>query len=81
MLAKVQKWGNSLALRLPKALADEIDVQLDSPVEITVRDHALVIAPVRSKPEYALDQLLAGVRAENLHGEVDAAGPAGKEAW
>jgi len=81
MLAKVQKWGNSLALRLPKALADEADVQLDSPVEITVRDHAIVIQPVRSKPAYALDELLAGVCAENLHGEVATAGPLGKETW
>jgi len=43
MLSKVQNWGNSLALRLPKALAEEIE----SPVNISVRDHAIVIKPAR----------------------------------
>ena len=81
MLAKVQKWGNSLALRLPKALADEVDVHLDSPVEITVRGHTIVIEPVREKRRYDLDELLAGVEPENLHGETDFGSPVGKEVW
>jgi antitoxin MazE len=81
MLAKVQKWGNSLALRLPKALAEEADVHLDSPVEITVRDHAIVIEPVREKRKYDLDDLLAGVKSGNLHGDIDFGGPVGKEVW
>ena len=81
MLAKIQKWGNSLALRLPKALAEEADVQLDSAVEITVRDHAIVIEPVRAKRKYDLEELLAGVKPGNLHGETDFGGPVGKEVW
>lgn len=81
MLAKVQKWGNSLALRLPKALAEEADVHLDSPVEITVRDHTIVIEPVREKRRFELDELLAGVKPGNLHGESDFGGPVGKEVW
>lgn len=81
MLAKVQKWGNSLALRLPKTLADEAGVQLDSPVEISVRDHTITIEPVREKQTYTLDDLLAGVKPDNLHGESDFGSPAGKEVW
>jgi antitoxin MazE len=81
MLAKVQKWGNSLALRLPKALADEAGVQLNSAVEVSVRDHTITIEPVREKKAYALDDLLAGVRPDNLHGESDFGLPAGKEVW
>ena len=81
MLAKVQKWGNSLALRLPKALADEAGVQLDSPVEISVRDHTITIEPVREKRAYTLDDLLDGVKPDNLHGESDFGPPAGKEVW
>jgi len=81
MHAKVQKWGNSLALRLPKALADEADVHLDSPVEITVRGHTIVIEPVRKKRRYDLDELLAGVKPANLHGETDLGSPVGKEVW
>jgi len=81
MLAKVQKWGNSLALRLPKVLADEADIQVDSPVEITVRDHALVIEPVRKGKAYDLDQLLSKVTPENRHQETDFGKPMGKEVW
>ncbi len=81
MRAKVQKWGNSLALRLPKALADEAEMRLDTPVEITVRDHAIVIVPVRARQRYELDTLLAGVTPDNLHGETGFAGPLGKEVW
>lgn len=81
MLAKVQKWGNSLALRLPKALADEIDVQLDSPVNISVQGHAIVIEPVREQKVYSLEQLLAGVREDNLHREADYGSSEGKEVW
>jgi antitoxin MazE len=81
MFAKVQKWGNSLALRLPKTLTDEADVHLGSPVEITVHDHTILIKPVREKRKYDLDELLAGVTPANLHGETDFGGPVGKEGW
>jgi antitoxin MazE len=81
MLARVQKWGNSLALRLPKALAEEAEIHLDSPVEITIRDHMIVIEPMRKKRRYELDELLSGVRPENLHGETDFGGPVGTEVW
>lgn len=79
MLAKVQKWGNSLAVRLPKALADEVDVQLDTPVEISVRDHEIVLRPIVGK--YHLDELLSQVTADNRHGETPVNGPVGREIW
>ncbi len=81
MLAKVQKWGNSLALRLPKSLAEEADVHLDSPVEISVRDHAIVIEHVKRKASFSLDQLLDGVSPDNLHGEIGVDSPVGREVW
>lgn len=81
MLAKVQKWGNSLALRLPKALADEAEVQFDSPVEISVRDHVIVIKPLRRTTSYTLDGLLSGITEENRHGEVATSTPIGQEIW
>ena len=81
MLAKVQKWGNSLALRLPKVLADEAEIQFDSPVEITVRDHTIVIEPVQRRRTYDLDQLLSEVTPENCHVETDFGSPAGREVW
>jgi antitoxin MazE len=81
MLAKVQKWGNSLAVRLPKALADEIEVAADSSVELLVRDHEIVLRPVAARKSYRLDDLLTGVTAENLHDESDFGAPQGQEVW
>lgn len=80
MKTKVQKWGNSLALRIPKAFALELGLANESPVEITVRDHDLLVEPV-AKPGLTLSQLLAGVTKDNRHAEI-AFGPAvGNEAW
>ena len=81
MLAKVQKWGNSLALRLPKALADEIGVQLESPVNITVRDHSILIEPLRKTKGYDLSRMLDDVTPENLQSEVVTGEPIGREIW
>jgi len=81
MLAKVQKWGNSLALRLPKALAEEIGVKQESPVNISVRDNAIVIEPARKTAKYDLNQMLNEVTPENQQPEVKTGNPVGKEAW
>ncbi len=81
MLAKVQKWGNSLALRVPKALAEEIGVGPDSPVELTVRDNALVIEPVRKRAKYDLDRMLDEITPDNLQREISTGDPAGQEVW
>ncbi|MEQ8677297.1 MAG: AbrB/MazE/SpoVT family DNA-binding domain-containing protein [Aggregatilineales bacterium] len=70
MLTKIQKWGNSLALRIPKALATETGLDSDSPVEIRVVDGQIRIVPVQ-KPRYELDALLDEITADNLHGEVN----------
>jgi antitoxin MazE len=80
MRTSIQKWGNSLAVRIPKPFAEEIDVTDGSEVEITVDDGALVIAPLRA-PRYALHELLEHVTEDNLHGEVDADVAVGGEAW
>lgn len=80
MLTKVQKWGNSIALRIPKSFADEIQIAADSPVDLKIEEGKLIIAPV--EPEvYALEELLAGVTPENIHGEVDWGEPVGNEVW
>ncbi len=81
MLAKVQKWGNSLALRLPKVLADEAGVELNSPVNVIVRDHSIVIEPLRKKNIYDLDKMLDEVTGQNLHHEMETGEPLGKEIW
>ena len=49
MKTRVQKWGNSLALRIPKSFASEVGLKSESPVEVSMEDGKLVIAPV-AKP-------------------------------
>jgi antitoxin MazE len=77
---KIAKWGNSLGVRIPKALADETAVGEGSRVEILARDGELVLRPLR-RPSFTLEELLAGVRKENLHEEVDTGSPEGREIW
>lgn len=80
MQTRVQKWGNSLALRIPKAFATQVGLDDNSLVEVTLRDGTLVIVPTPRQP-YTLDQLLAGVTDENLHAEVDTGDIVGRESW
>jgi len=79
MTARVQKWGNSLALRLPKALADEFRLEQGSAVELRVVGGKLVIEPQRP-PQYRLADLLKKVSKRNVHAEIKTGEPVGKEA-
>lgn len=80
MLAKIQKWGNSLALRIPKTLAEETGLDSESPVEIRIVDGQIHIVPVR-ETSYTLDDLLAGITADNVHDEVNTGDISGNEVW
>ena len=80
MKARVQKWGNSLALRIPKAFAEEVGLQREAPVEVSLADGKLVVTPI-VKRELTLKQLLAKITQENLHHEVDTGHAAGNETW
>ncbi|GAB1470311.1 AbrB/MazE/SpoVT family DNA-binding domain-containing protein [Chloroflexota bacterium] len=80
MLTKVQKWGNSLALRIPKAFAVDAQLENDSFVEISLVEGQIIITPVIA-PAWTLEDLLAGINKDNLHHEVDTGSPLGKEVW
>jgi antitoxin MazE len=80
MRTRVQKWGNSLALRIPKSFANEIGLQKETSVEVSLAEGKLVITPI-TKPELNLNQLLAKVTKENLHHEVDTGPAVGNEIW
>jgi len=80
MRTRVQKWGNSLALRIPKAFATEVGLQRETSVEVSLSDGKLVITPV-TEPKLNLKQLLAKVTKENLHHEVDTGPVTGNETW
>ena len=79
MRARAQRWGNSLAVRIPKPIADEAGVREKDEFDIEV-----VARMIRMKPrqrEISLDQLLGRITPENLHGEADFGRPEGREAW
>jgi len=80
MRTRVQKWGNSLALRIPKSFAAEVGLQRETSVEVSLAGGKLVITPV-TKPKLTLKQLLAKVTKENLHNEVDTSPAIGNETW
>lgn len=73
----VAKWGASLAVRIPKAIAEQWRVREGSAVEIVYRGEQVVIR----KKRYELSEMLAKVSPENLHSEVDFGPPAGREEW
>jgi antitoxin MazE len=79
MTTQVAKWGNSLGVRLPKAVALDAHLAEGDSVDVTVRDGAIVITPARRR--FTLDELLAQVTPDNIHGETDWGPPAGKEVW
>ena len=78
---KVQKWGNSLGLRIPKAFAEEVAVTAGSTVELSVdSDGRLIVKPLPG-PRFELADLLSLVTAENIHEEQWKDSPRGREVW
>ncbi|MDH4161342.1 MAG: AbrB/MazE/SpoVT family DNA-binding domain-containing protein [Nitrospirota bacterium] len=80
MKTRVQKWGNSLALRIPKAFADEVGLLKDSSVEVSLTNGNLVVVPIE-KPGVTLKKLLAQITENNIHHEVDSGPAVGNETW
>jgi antitoxin MazE len=80
MRARVQRWGNSLALRIPKAFATETELESGSEVELTLDEGRLVVTPVGSS-RYRLEVLVAKITATNRHSETETGAATGNEAW
>ena len=79
MNTQVGKWGNSLAVRIPGIYAKELHLEEGAELEVTRVDGGLLLRP--RKHEYTLEELLAQIKPENLHGETDWGSPVGGEAW
>jgi antitoxin MazE len=77
--ASVQKWGNSLAVRIPKPLAEQVGAVAGTEVEVVARQGQIIIRP--AKPTFALKDLIDGITADNVHGDDDFGPPVGKEMW
>jgi len=76
---QIARWGNSLGVRLPKAVAAEAQLAEGDTVEVSVKGGAIVVRPAR--PTYSLDQLVAKITPRNRHREADWGAPAGHEQW
>jgi antitoxin MazE len=76
MTTTVQKWGNSLAVRIPSSIAEQIDLCQGSEVELSVGNQSITLKPKKKKP--TLEELVAQITPENKHEEVDL-GREGKE--
>ncbi len=78
MIAKTAQWGNSIGVRIPRALARRAGIGVDSAVEINEADEGIMIKPV-GKREYSLKELVKGITLQNRHHEIDFGRPVGKE--
>ncbi|EMS79600.1 MULTISPECIES: AbrB/MazE/SpoVT family DNA-binding domain-containing protein [Desulfotignum] len=54
----IRKWGNSLAARIPRAIARVVNLEKDQTVTIEAKEGRIIITPVKEKKEYTLDELL-----------------------
>jgi antitoxin MazE len=79
MVASIQRWGNSLAIRIPKAFAEQAQIDENSAVEISIEGDRITIAPARRG--WKLEELVRKISPDNLHREVKWGGKTGKEAW
>ncbi|UFP96905.1 AbrB/MazE/SpoVT family DNA-binding domain-containing protein [Gloeobacter morelensis MG652769] len=79
MKSQVARWGNSLAFRIPKQIAIQLDLKPSTTLVCSVEAGALVVRPVREVKEYSLEELLTG--PTEVEDEVDWGKPEGKEAW
>lgn len=79
MQTAVGKWGNSLAIRLPRNIVGELQLHEGMPVELRAEDGRLVVKPAR--PRYRLAELLAQHNPGNRHDEVDWGAAEAGEAW
>ncbi len=79
MKTRVAKWGNSLALRLPKALATHHELKEGTEVELTEHAGGILLRPAGLI--YDLDELLEGIKPDNQHTAVETGEPLGREIW
>jgi antitoxin MazE len=80
MQARIQKWGNSLAVRIPKTLATEAHLAQEAVVELAVAKGKLIIAPIK-RQKYKLEELVSRITDENIHKEVIWGPAVGREVW
>jgi len=77
MTAKIKKWGNSLGIRIPKDIANSINLTDDSEIEISIENGKIIITPKNN----LLNDLVSKINNNNLHKEIEIKGIIGNEEW
>ncbi|MDF0652357.1 MAG: AbrB/MazE/SpoVT family DNA-binding domain-containing protein [Nitrospira sp.] len=80
MKTTAQKWGNSLAIRVPKSVAMQVGLKAQDDLEIEVQDGNVVLKP-QLRRVYRLDDLVKRITPKNVHSEIDTGIPIGREIW
>jgi len=80
MKTYIQKWGNSLALRIPKAIANEIKLSIGAEVKLLLAGKKLVVSPIGGTRS-SLRCLVSKITEKNRHHEIDTGQPVGNETW
>ena len=82
MKTKAQKWGNSLAVRVPRGIAEEADIKPEDALEVEVVQGKIVLTPAKTKPaRYKLAELVRKIDPKNRYREADFGKPLGREVW
>jgi antitoxin MazE len=79
MKATIQKWGNSLAIRIPKNITQDSRVSEGSSIDIIVENGKIVLSPIEK--EYSLNELLKNITIDNIHSEISTGDQTGGEIW
>ncbi len=80
MQTRIQRWGNSLGLRIPKAFAEGANVAEGSIVDVALEGGDLVIRRVTSR-RYDLESLVRAIKPSNLHEPIETGDAVGRESW
>lgn len=80
MKTTAQKWGNSLAIRVPKSVAVQVGLKAQDDLDIEVRDGNVLLKP-HLRRVYRLEDLVKRISPKNVHGEIDTSTPVGREIW
>ena len=81
MTTTIRKWGNSLGLRIPREIAEDVGLSEGKEVMLEKRDGELTVRPLKKKRKITIDELVRRITPENLHKEIDWGKPQGKEIW
>lgn len=80
MISRVVKWGNSLSIRIPKLFLSELHLNEDSQIEIKTEENRIIISPLPAVGS-SLEEMLSQINKSNIHSEIEAGIPQGKEIW